>query len=84
VLINEVAQEFIKIYQTAKETLNQKMAQTEQDIENYKRERLKELDKKIYQTIGEIAKEIIGKTIDLSTHEKLVIRALEKAKREIF
>jgi hypothetical protein len=29
-----------------------------------------------------VAKKTIGKTIDLSTHEKLVMEALEKAKKE--
>jgi hypothetical protein len=30
-----------------------------------------------------VAKKIIGKTIDLSTHEELVFQSLEKAKKEI-
>jgi hypothetical protein len=32
--------------------------------------------------IGEVAKKIIGRAIDLSTHEKLVIETLQKAKKE--
>jgi len=73
-----------RICQSVTETINQKIAQTEKNIEDYKKEKLKEVDQKIYQIIGEVAKKTIGKAIDISDHEKLVIEALEKAKKEIF
>ncbi|MCX6759692.1 MAG: hypothetical protein NT012_03985 [Candidatus Nealsonbacteria bacterium] len=71
-----------RICQLATESINQKIAKTEKNIEDYKKEKLKEIDQKIYQMIGEIAKKIIGRAIDLSTHEKLVIETLQKAKKE--
>lgn len=71
-----------RIYQAAKTLINQKIAQTEKNIEDYKKEKLKEIDQKIYQIIEDVAKKTIGKAIDLSTHEELVIQALEKAKKE--
>jgi len=92
--LNQLAEkEFIKIQETnlkvstqlsqsLRETLSEKIQETEKEIENYKKEKLKEVDQKIYQILGEVAKKTIGKTIDLSTHEELVIEALEKAKRE--
>jgi len=70
------------IYQVAKTFINQKIAQTEKNIEDYKKEKLKEIDQKIYQIIEDVAKKTIGKAIDLSTHEELVIQSLEKAKKE--
>lgn len=73
-----------QIYKSVKENLNKKVQETEKEIEDYKKERFKEMDRKIYQTLGEVAKKTIGKTIDLSAHEKLVMEALEKAKKEIF
>jgi F0F1-type ATP synthase membrane subunit b/b' len=84
VLSEELAQKFGGIYQLTKGTLNNKVAETEKEIENYKKERLKEIDRKIYQLLAKVAKKTIGKAIDLSDHEKLVIEALEKAKKEIF
>lgn len=53
-------------------------------IENYKEERFKDIDIKIYQILGQVAKKTIGKAIDFSTHEELIMDALEKAKRENF
>ena len=83
-LSGEFTQKFDEIYQSAKGTLKNKVTETEKEIENYKKERFKELDRKIYQALGEVAKRTIGKAIDLSDHEKLVMEALEKAKKEIF
>ncbi len=70
------------ICQSATESINQKIVQTEKNIEDYKKEKIKEMDQKIYQTIGEVAKKTIGKAIDISGHEQLVMEALEKAKKE--
>ena len=94
--LNQAAEkEFIKIQETnlkvstqisqsIRETLTKKVQEIEKEIDNYKKERFKEIDRKIYQMLGEVAKKTLGKAIDLSTHEKLVIEALEKAKKEIF
>lgn len=73
-----------KMYKLAGETINKSVLQTQKNIENYKKEKLKEIDEKIYQLIGNITKKIIGKTIDLSTHEELVFKILEEAKKELF
>lgn len=83
-LMNDVVEKFSKIYQSTSQTLNEKAAKTEKEIENYKRERLKEIDRKIYRLVGQVAKKVIGRTIDLTNHEELVIEALEKAKKSIF
>jgi len=83
-LSNELSQKFTQIYQLTRETLNKKVVETEGEIENYKKERLKEIDQKIYQMLGEVAKKTIGKIIDLSDHEKLVTEILEKQKKKFF
>jgi len=83
-LSEELSQKFAEIYQSTKITLNNKVAETEKEIESYKKEELKKIDREIYQMLGEVAKKTIGKAIDLSDHEKLVMEALEKAKKEIF
>jgi len=70
------------IYQVAKDIISEKIAKTEKNIEEYKKEKINELDEKIYSILGETAKKTLGKIIDLSDHEKLVVQALEKAKKE--
>jgi len=84
--INELNKELDKkidgIYKVAKDIISEKIVQTEENIGDYKKEKIKELDEKIYLILGEIAKKTLGKTIDLSTHEELVVQALEKAKKE--
>jgi len=84
VLSDELAQKFGGIYQSAKGTLNNKVAETEKEIDSYKRQRFEEINRKMYQLLAKVAKETIGKAIDLSDHEKLVMESLEKAKKEIF
>jgi F0F1-type ATP synthase membrane subunit b/b' len=75
---------FAQISQSTREVLNKKVREAEKEIEDYKKERFKEIDRKIYKMIGEVAKKTLGRTIDLSAHEKLVMESLEKAKKEIF
>jgi hypothetical protein len=53
-------------------------------LENYKREKIKEADEKIFQILADVSKKVLGKVIDVSTHEELVFRALKKAKEENF
>jgi tetrahydromethanopterin S-methyltransferase subunit G len=76
--------EILKIRISIGESLKKRAAETEKEIEDYKNEKLKEIDEKIYRMIGEVAKKTIGKAIDLSTHEELVMEALRKAKKELF
>lgn len=79
---NTLAKEINLVYQSVEKTINQNIIQAEKSIDDHRRERIKEIDKKIYQMIGEVAKKTLGETIDLSTHEKLVMESLEKAKKE--
>lgn len=80
----ELSQKISQIYQLSGERLREKIQKTEEEIENYKKEEFKKMDREIYRLIGEVAKKTIGKAIDLSDHERLVMEALEKAKKEIF
>lgn len=82
---NKILQENInEIYRSYSKNINEKILKTEQEIENFKKEKLKEVEKKIFQLVTETTKKILGKTIDISTHEELVLEALEKAKKEGF
>jgi len=83
-LSKNIAEEIHWLYQASLAPLSEKINQTEKNIENYRKEKIKEIDEKIYQIIKQVAKQTIGKTIDLSLHEKLVMEALEKAEKENF
>lgn len=83
-LTKNLDQKINKIYQKATESISQKINETETEINNYKKEKIKEIDQKIYKIMEGVAKKTIGKTIDLSVHEELVLEALEKAKKENF
>ena len=83
-LSKNIAEEIHWLYQASLEPLSEKIVQVEKNIDNYKKEKIKEIDEKIYQIIKQVAKKTIGKTIDLSFHEKLVMETLEKAKKEKF
>ncbi len=77
-----VSKEISSIYRSAEEMLKSRIIESEKQIEDYKNEKLRELDNNIYKIINEVAKSTIGKTIDLSTHEELVTKSLQQAKRD--
>lgn len=54
------------------------------EIQDYKNLKKKEIDEKFYETLNQLTKSILGRVIDVSTHEDLVLKCLEKAKREGF
>jgi F0F1-type ATP synthase membrane subunit b/b' len=66
----------------AAEKISQSILEAEKGTAAYREQKIKDLDTKIYQIIGEIAKKTLGHAIDVSTHEQLVVEALEKAKKE--
>lgn len=80
-LSGNISGEISKTYKSAEETLSQMIKNAQKEIENYKWEKMQEIDKKIYKVLIEISKNIIGKTIDFSTHEDLIIQALNQAKK---
>ena len=62
--------------------IEQQYAETEQEIEAYKEDRIKKVEDEIYNILQNVAKVVLGKAISLQDHEQLVIDALNKAKTE--
>jgi hypothetical protein len=83
-LSKNIGEEIHLLYQASFSPLSEKINMTEKNIENYKNEKIKEIDEKIYQIIKRVAKQTLGRTIDLSLHEDLVMDALKKAEKEEF
>ena len=54
------------------------------ELAAYKTNQLKKIDSQINQMVSDVARKVIGRAIDLSAHQNLVIAALEQAKKEKF
>ncbi len=81
-LSRDISGEMSKTYKSAEETLARIIKEAQKEIENYKREKMEEIDQKIYKILIEISRNVIGKAIDFSTHEELIIQALNQAKKD--
>ncbi len=55
-----------------------------EEIKTHKEEVFAKIDKDIYRIISRVVKEVIGKTLELEDHQKLVTEALKEAKKEGF
>ena len=54
------------------------------EVESYKQDLIKRVERSIFRIIYLVSTNVLGKTIDLEGHRELVIKALEEAKREGF
>lgn len=54
------------------------------ELAEYKKEKQAHLDVLVEKKVEEIAQKVLGKAIDLKTHESLVMEAIEKAGKEDF
>lgn len=77
-----IVQQLAEVRSGAEEKIGRQLVAAEEEIASYKQQKIKEIDNKVYQMVGEIAKKVVGHAIDLSTHQGLVLEALEKAKKE--
>lgn len=66
----------------AQEHMKTEYEKLEKEIEIRKQERLQQLEANIYKILNTISKDIIGKSLDLSTHEELIVKSLDKAKKQ--
>lgn len=71
----------VKIAQEIRNSLNSAYKNIEIDIEQYKKARLTQVDKSIADIILQIARKVLVKEINRDEHEKLVMKALEDAKK---
>ena len=81
-LAQGISSELVAVRQVAQEEVNKELVASREKIKAYELQKIKELDDKVYQILGAVAKKTIGKAIDLSTHEDLVLEALKRAKKE--
>ncbi|OGD96077.1 hypothetical protein A3F02_03200 [Candidatus Curtissbacteria bacterium RIFCSPHIGHO2_12_FULL_38_9b] len=70
------------IVSQTRQSLVDDIQKTQKDIENYRKVQIEKLNNQINSVIAEVARKVLSKTIDLKTHQDLVIDALNKAKAE--
>lgn len=58
------------------------LIKSEKEVEEYKKNRLAQIDEQVRDIVFRAAKEVIGRSISFSEHEDLVNKALERAKKE--
>lgn len=77
-----VKEETEKSQKTILENFNQEQKTLEETLESYKQTHLKQIDENIIRIIHDVSKETLGKIISTKEHEKLILQALENAKKE--
>lgn len=78
-ILNSVSKDIVSML---KQRADEDYSKVKQELEEYKKERLKEIDENIYELLLSVSKETIGKTLSLEDHQELIIKALEDAKKE--
>ena len=79
---NSVEKLTVSSQKLVKKKIDTDFAQVQKEIENYKAEELKKIDDKIYSLLEKVSKFTLGRAINLSEHENLIIKALDRAKKE--
>ncbi|MDO8488112.1 MAG: hypothetical protein Q7S31_02230 [bacterium] len=74
--------ETIQSQKTVAAKMQQNYDQAKAEVEKYKQAQMAQAEAKIDQIVSEVVKDIIGRVIPLEEHQKLIIAALEKAKKQ--
>lgn len=70
------------IAEKAKAELEAEMRRVNEEVEEYKRERIAAVDAKILDIVQDVTLRVLGKTIRLDDHADLVYQSLQRAKSE--
>ncbi len=54
----------------------------QKELTDYKQAKMREIDERVKRIVKTAAAEVVGKTLSLADHQDLIMKALEKAKRE--
>ena len=61
--------------------VNREMAKINQELQQYREERKKQIDAFLIERVDILAKQIVGQTISTKDHQELIMHAIEKAKK---
>jgi vacuolar-type H+-ATPase subunit H len=79
---SRMEEEVNKATQEAKSLVTGAYKRAEIEVDEYKNERMRQIDESIVMILKEVARKVLAKEISQEEHEKLVIKALEEAKRQ--
>lgn len=77
-----LTKEVEKTQKEVADSLRESIIAAQHEIERYKEERKREIDERIVEYVAEVTKRVLRKEISIDEHEKLVLKALEEAKRQ--
>ena len=64
------------------ELVAQDFKQIKKELAEYKADQLKQINSKVSEKVSEIAQKVLGQTISLTEHQRLIDEAIEKAVEE--
>jgi F0F1-type ATP synthase membrane subunit b/b' len=77
-----IQSEIEKASSAAKAQVDNAYKKAEMEVESYKLQRLKQIDDSIISILEEVSRKVLAKQISHDEHEKLVMKALDEAKRQ--
>lgn len=80
--MNVIMKETISAQNYMGTKINEEFETSQKEIAAYKEEQFKKIDESVKAAIVSISQKVLGKAIPMDQHEKLVLDALEQAKRE--
>ena len=76
--------EEVKVQEEASQkVIADKYDQVNAEIEQYRKNKITEIDKSAVKAVEEVTKNILTKSLDLSGHEEFILEALENAKKNL-
>jgi hypothetical protein len=77
-----ISQQTFEAEKIAAQRMKDEYIKLEKEIIDRRTQKLQELDTNIYRVLTILSKDIIGKVLDFSEHEDLVVQSLDRAKKE--
>lgn len=75
-------EEVVKMNGDIKNDLAEIFKEAQKEADEYKKSKLAELDMQIVKMVEEVTKNVVGKVLSLDEHEKLILKALDEAKKQ--
>jgi vacuolar-type H+-ATPase subunit H len=77
-----LSQEVTRAQSEASKVMQEAYKKALTDIDKYREERMKQIDESAGDLVAQVTKRVLGKEITSDEHEKLVVKALEEAKKQ--
>ena len=74
--------QFVKAREDSRQIVLEAYKKAEAEVEKYKKQRLNQIDESIIIILQEVARRVLSREINQEEHEKLVMKALEEAKKQ--